>query len=51
MVKIEGLEEEISNSIDNLKDLMLSCENCGEMFKTAGLLRRLKKMLHDIISS
>ena len=48
MVKFEGLEEEISNSIDNLK---LSCENCGEIFKTAGLLRRPKKMLHDIISS
>ena len=47
MMKFKGLEEEISNSIDNLK---LSCENCGEMFKTTGLLRRPKKMLHDIIS-
>ena len=48
MVKFEGLEEEISNSIDNLKDLKLSCENCGQMFKTAELLRRLKKMFLDI---
>ena len=46
MMKFKGLEEEISNSIDNLK---LSCENCGEMFKTTGLLRRPKKMLHNIL--
>ena len=49
--KFKNIEEEIIHSIDNLKEFKLSCEKCGEMFKTAGLLRRHKKMFHEYISS
>ena len=49
--KYTKMYEVIVNYFTNPRESKLSCDKCGESFKTAGLLRRYKKLFHEIKSS
>ena len=45
------MDEETVNDMNSPRESKLSCDKCGDSFKTVGLMRRHMKMYHKNISS